>query len=185
MTAGVVLSFAYALGWLPLFFFRVEAVSQASPYYAPSERMSIALSLGLVTLHVSAACLTLSLSTDLRWWRVAPACVLYLSGLAFWLWGRVLIGPLRVRRLPQEPPRQFRRDGAFGVVRHPLYSAVLLAAAAPVLATGRWELGLSFGACVLALAVRAIQEEHRLRAQLGAAYDAYALEVKRLVPFVW
>jgi protein-S-isoprenylcysteine O-methyltransferase Ste14 len=37
----------------------------------------------------------------------------------------------------------------------------------------------------MVLGVRAVTEEKRLRAQLGAQYDDYSKDVKRLVPFVW
>jgi protein-S-isoprenylcysteine O-methyltransferase Ste14 len=39
--------------------------------------------------------------------------------------------------------------------------------------------------CGVALMVRAVQEERRLRAQVGAPYDAYCRAVKRLIPYVW
>jgi protein-S-isoprenylcysteine O-methyltransferase Ste14 len=43
----------------------------------------------------------------------------------------------------------------------------------------------SYTVCAVAIGVRALQEEKRLRAQLGAQYEDYCREVKRLVPFVW
>jgi len=98
---------------------------------------------------------------------------------------RALIGPLRVRRQPYDPPFRFRQDGAFGVVRHPLYLGALVAAGAPVLVVPRAYLAGSWAFCFLALAVRAGQEEARLRAQLGQPYEEYCRGVKRLVPFLW
>jgi protein-S-isoprenylcysteine O-methyltransferase Ste14 len=66
-----------------------------------------------------------------------------------------------------------------------LYFGYLLATAAPVAATPNRWLAVSFALCAMMLAVRAVQEERRLRAQLGAQYDDYCKDVKRLVPFVW
>jgi protein-S-isoprenylcysteine O-methyltransferase Ste14 len=44
----------------------------------------------------------------------------------------------------------------------------------------------SFGAVVVALARRCVQDEPELRATFGAAYASYAAATpSRLVPFVW
>ena len=110
---------------------------------------------------------------------------LFAAAVAFWFWGRMMIGPLRVRRLPDEPPLRLQQHGAFGVVRHPLYFGYLLAAAAPLAVVPRPLFVLTFALCGVALMVRAVQEERRLRAQVGAPYDAYCRAVKRLIPFVW
>jgi protein-S-isoprenylcysteine O-methyltransferase Ste14 len=180
-----VAAFGFALGWLPLFLFRVEATRAALPFYTRAERFWVRLSPIILTVHISTACSVLSFGSELNSRRLVLGSVIFGAGLAFWFWGRLLIGPTQVRRLPQEPPRQFRQDGAFGLVRHPLYFSVLVMALAPVVATGSVVLLTTFSPCAIAIAVRATQEERRLRLQVGAAYDDYSRRVKRLVPFVW
>ena len=44
---------------------------------------------------------------------------------------------------------------------------------------------LTFALSSVGLIVRAVQEERRLRVQVGPPYDDYCREVKRLIPFVW
>lgn len=185
MSGGGIAALAYALGWLLLFACRVEAITQALPRYSGNERTAVRLAPAILSLHVTLSCLWFNLA-GLAWRpRVAFAAVLWSAALAFWFWGRVSIGPPRRRRLPDEPPLEFRRDGPFAIVRHPLYASYIVAALAPVVATASPVLALTFAASFAVIAVRAVQEETRLRAQLGSAYEDYCLRVKRLVPFVW
>lgn len=178
------LSLAYALGWLPMFVFRVEPLRQALPHYAAGERAAVLLVPAVVSLHVTLACLHLGRHPP-RGWPLAIGAALYVAAIAFWYWGRRLISPLRARRLTHEPPLAFRRDGAFGWVRHPLYSSYVAAALAPVITTGSVVLALTFLLCFAAIALRAEQEERWLRRQLGGDYEQYCRAVKRLIPFVW
>jgi len=182
---GVVLAIVFSVGWLPLHLFRAESVSAALPFYRPRERRWVHAIIALLIVHVSAACLTLTLRAPPPLSRCVLAATTFVAGIGFWLWGRVLIGPLRTPRLPNEPPHALRCDGAFGWVRHPLYFGVLVAASAPLIATLRVEIAVTFVLAAIAVVARAQQEEHRLRAQLGAQYDAYCAQVKRLIPFVW
>jgi protein-S-isoprenylcysteine O-methyltransferase Ste14 len=181
---GLLLALLFALGWIPLYAWRAEAMQAALPHYAGAERRWVRLTPTVIGTHVTLACLTVSLSDPSRW-RAALGAALFAAGVAFWFWGRRQIGPLRVTRLPDQPPLALRRDGAFGLVRNPLYFGYLVAAAAPLVVVTRPYLVVTFAACFAALAVRAAQEEQRLHAQLGPAYADYCRAVKRLVPFVW
>ena len=181
---GLVLALAFALGWIPLYVYRAEATLDALPYYSASERRWVELSPAVIGAHVALASILLSLAEPPRW-RIALGAVLLVTGEAFWFWARAQIGPLRVTRLPDQPPPQLRRDGPFGLVRNPLYLGYLAVAAAPAVVAAHPVLVLSFAACFAALAVRAAQEERRLHRQLGVRYAAYCREVKRLIPFVW
>lgn len=185
MTLGLALGLVLGLGWVPLFLFRAEALGAALPAYTYAERRWVQLTPTLLAIHMTAACVAINLTPRISVWSATCVLVTFGGAIVFWFWGRLMIGPLRVRRLPDEPPRLFRRSGAFAIVRHPLYFSYMMAAAAPLFVARRPFLLVTYGLCVIALAVRAAQEERRLRAQLGAAYDAYCRDVKRLIPFVW
>ncbi len=185
MTVGLALAFLFALGWVPLYLWRVETVSDALPAYAASERLWVRATHVVLTVHSTAACIAVSLATDVPVWSAGVSVGLFVAALGFWLWGRTSIAPLRERRAPDQPPLQLRRDGAFGVVRHPLYLSYLIAAGAPLIVAWWAALGVSFALCCLTLAVRVAQEERRLHAQVGPAYAAYCREVKRLIPLLW
>jgi protein-S-isoprenylcysteine O-methyltransferase Ste14 len=185
MSLGIALGLVFGLSWIPLFVFRAESVTEALPSYTPSERLWVTLTPAALTLHMMSVCVAMSLTADITWAGAGAGVVLFGSAIAFWFWGRLLIGPLRVRRLPTDPPLRLQRRGAFGVVRHPLYLGYLLAAAAPLAVVPHPLFVLTFALSSVGLIVRAVQEERRLRAQVGAPYDDYCRDVKRLIPFVW
>lgn len=178
-------AFLYAVSWVPLFLFRVEALRAALPYYSRRERIAVRLAPCLLSLHVAFACVWLNFADIVTDRHLLAGAALWGAGLGLWFWGRIGIGPPAQRRLPDEPPLVFRQDGPFGIVRHPLYASYLFLALAPVLVTASVALLPTFAACVAVIAVRAAQEESRLRAQLGASYDDYCRGVKRLIPFLW
>ena len=184
MSIGFALALLFAAGWLPVFVFRTETWRDVLPVYTPSERFWVTATPVLLTIHFAAGCLILSTTADVPAWRALAGAGLFGLGLAVWFWARSAIAPLDVRLSPDQPPREFRRDGPFGLVRNPLYFACLLALAAPVVATGAPALVASYALCLVALWVRAVQEERRLHAQLGGVYADYCREVKRLIPFV-
>ena len=185
MSLAILLAIVFALGWVPIFYFRAEAISEAFPSYRGSERVWTVAAPAVVSLHVAASCFFLSTLASLPWTRALASSALFAGGIAFWFWARQAISPWRVRRLPDEAPSRLRRDGAFGLVRNPLYFAMLLTAAAPAVAAGEPMLAMTYAAALLCLIVRSMQEERRLHEQLGAEYADYSRTVKRLVPFVW
>ncbi len=75
--------------------------------------------------------------------------------------------------------------GPFRFVRHPIYSALFAFLLAMAVALGHWR-GLILGVPLYWIGtwIRIAEEERLLRAQFGAAYDAYAARVKRFVPGV-
>ena len=184
MSLGVFLSLVFTFGWFCMFLFRAESLWVALPYYSGVERFWVAATPLVLTTYVTAACVTVAFSA------VEPrsaflSAALFGLALIFWFWGRAQIGEMRRPRLPDEPPLALRSDGVFGVVRHPLYFSYLVACAAPLLIVPRWFLCIGFGACVMAIVVRTIEEERRMHQQVGAAYAQYCKSVKRLVPWVW
>jgi protein-S-isoprenylcysteine O-methyltransferase Ste14 len=185
MTLGLGLAVLYTVSLAPLFFIRTESLGDALPYYSRAERASAIGSAVLVTVHMTLACVCVSLTPDVGAGTAVASVGLFFSGVALWVWARVQIGPLRIQRLPDEPPLRLRRDGAFAIVRNPLYLAILMIAAAPLVVAQRLVLGVTYLLSAGTLALRAVQEERRLHTQLGTEYAEYCRAVKRLVPFVW
>jgi protein-S-isoprenylcysteine O-methyltransferase Ste14 len=81
---------------------------------------------------------------------------------------------------------QLVQNGPFAFVRHPIYVALFLFMVAMAIAYGHTH-NLIAGVPIYALATwfRIRHEEHLLREQFGADYDAYAARVKRFVPGVF
>lgn len=75
------------------------------------------------------------------------------------------------------------QSGPFRWVRNPIYIALGVFMVAMAVAFGHWR-NLVVGVPLYALGtwMRVMREEALLRAQFGAAYDAYTARVKRFVP---
>jgi protein-S-isoprenylcysteine O-methyltransferase Ste14 len=72
----------------------------------------------------------------------------------------------------------------YGIVRHPIYTGILLAILATMAAKGTIPAVAGALVIILGLWMKARLEEGFLREQLGAdAYDAYRRRVPMLVPF--
>ncbi len=109
---------------------------------------------------------------------VSLLVVALLLGLA----GATRLG--RFLRIHPAPPERaaLRTDGVYGLVRHPIYAAVLLAATGEVLRSGQLVPLLGLLGLSVVLHVKAGYEEDLLRERFGQAYDTYASRVPRLVP---
>ena len=182
---GKALVLLFTIGWLPVFLLRAETWHVALPVYERGERFWIVVTPVIIAAHFTLGCLAARAELSMPMWRAVVSAAVFVAGIFVWLWGRSEIGPLRVRRLPSDAPLAFRRDGAFAMVRHPMYFGHVLASLAPVVATPRLTLLSTFAACAFAVSMIAIQEERRLYTQLGPVYAQYCREVKRLIPFIW
>jgi protein-S-isoprenylcysteine O-methyltransferase Ste14 len=121
-----------------------------------------------------------SFDAALGWLGVA-ACA---TGIGIATWARVCLGrnwgmPMTVRARPT-----LVRSGPYRVVRHPIYSGLLLGAIGSALVTGPGWLVVVVGAgayFVVSLRV----EENDLASAFPEQYPEYAGHTKRLIPFVY
>lgn len=112
------------------------------------------------------------------------AVVLGVLGAIFGISGTLVLG--RGRTIFPEPLSQARlvRSGIYGIVRHPLYTSVILLSLAWAL---WWR---SFPGLALALATigfldaKARHEERRLHLKFPD-YESYSRRVKRLLPWIY
>lgn len=185
MNVGLALALLFTLMWGGVFLFRVEPVRRSLSVYQPRERFWVLVTPLLLTVHFTILGMMLSGLPAPEFLRGLGGTVVFGCGMTLWFWARVAIGPPRQRRLPDDPPLRFRQDGPFGIVRNPCALGVLIAAAGPLLIVPSAVSALTFFLSAIALGVRARQEERRMVAQVGAAYEAYCRQVKRLIPFVW
>ncbi len=115
-------------------------------------------------------------------WAMAALCV---CGFLFAWWARLHLGRLWSGTVTRKEGHRVVDSGPYALVRHPIYTGILIAAAATVVAQGT-TLAVAGAALLLAgFWLKARHEEGFLRAELGTeAYDAYAARTPMLVPFV-
>ena len=75
-------------------------------------------------------------------------------------------------------------SGAYGIVRHPIYTGLIAAFIGSALARDEWRAVLAVVIATVALWRKLMVEERWMREQFGRAYDDYSARVPRLVPFL-
>ena len=105
-------------------------------------------------------------------------------GFLFSWWARLHLGKLWSGWVSKKADHRIVDSGPYGIVRHPIYTGLLLAAIATAVLKG--TIYALIGAALIGLGfwIKARLEERFLRQELGAeAYDAYRRRVPMLVPF--
>lgn len=114
-------------------------------------------------------------------WFFAALCGL---SLAFTWWARIGLGPLWSLSVSRKDIHNIVQDGAYHLVRHPIYTGLIAAAASHAVLIG--QLANLAGAALMAIGfwLKARFEERFLARELGsAAYAEYARRTPMLVPF--
>jgi protein-S-isoprenylcysteine O-methyltransferase Ste14 len=138
----------------------------------------VILQMGLLLLLAAAA------ATAARAAQVpAPAWVLAAAALALaaWTLAHNRIGNFNIRPLPKAGGRLIT-SGPYRWIRHPMYSTVLLGAAALAWVAPAWA-WLAWAALAGVLWVKSSLEERAL-VQLHPAYAAYRRRTRRLLPWL-
>ena len=122
-----------------------------------------------------------SLRDPIKWVLVAPVA----AGLLFAWWARIHLGRLWSDRVVRKAGHHVVDTGPYRLVRHPIYSGLILAALSTAVQKGTALALLGVVLVTLAFWIKARREERFLRAELGAdAYESYARKTAMLAPFV-
>jgi protein-S-isoprenylcysteine O-methyltransferase Ste14 len=121
-----------------------------------------------------------------RIWPVAAGMTLLLAGVALRAWSIATLGRFFQYQIQIQAEHTVVTAGPYRWVRHPSYTGVALAVTGFALASGDV---LSLVAAVIltaiGLAVRIRAEERQLMEALGADYERFAAERKRVIPGIW
>jgi protein-S-isoprenylcysteine O-methyltransferase Ste14 len=117
-------------------------------------------------------------------WITWLGFALTLIGLAFTCWARVTLGRNWSGVVQLKQDHELIVRGPYSMVRHPIYTGLLLAFLGSALALGEWR-GLVATLIVGVSFWRKLRLEERwLRELFGQQYQDYAARVKALVPWV-
>jgi len=118
-------------------------------------------------------------------WNGAWICVVLIAlGFAFCWWARIHLGRLWSGAVTRKADHRVIDSGPYGLVRHPIYTGILLAVLATMAAKGT-VLAVA-GAILIGIGIwmKARLEERWLSQELGAGdYAAYRRRVPMLLPF--
>jgi protein-S-isoprenylcysteine O-methyltransferase Ste14 len=111
-------------------------------------------------------------------------CGVMVAGVAFAWWARLHIGRLWSSSVGRKADHHVVDTGPYRLVRHPIYSGVLLSIYVTGVMRGTVAAVLGMAVITAGFYVKARLEERFLRQELGSAYDDYARRVGMLIPFL-
>jgi protein-S-isoprenylcysteine O-methyltransferase Ste14 len=124
-----------------------------------------------------------SVPVDSRVLQVAGATLL-LSGLGVAVWARIHIGRNWGMPMTEKDAPELVTSGPYRLVRHPIYSGLLLAVLGTSLVINI-DLLIAFGVMVAYFVYSALVEERLLTTSFPTAYPSYRARTKMLIPFVF
>ncbi len=117
------------------------------------------------------------------WWFWYAAAVTA-GGMLFSVWARRHLGKNWSQAVTLKENHELITSGPYALVRHPIYTGLLLAIVGCAVARGEWRgliaVALAFGALWQKLKL----EEKWMHAQFGESYEAYSRRVSALVPHI-
>jgi protein-S-isoprenylcysteine O-methyltransferase Ste14 len=117
-------------------------------------------------------------------WRAGLGLVLFAIGLAFAIWARLHIGRNWGGPMSRKDNPELVTGGPYRLVRHPIYSGVLLAGVGTAVALS-WTWLIAVALAGVYFVYSATVEERNLTEQLPDAYPAYKRSTRMLLPFIF
>jgi len=117
-------------------------------------------------------------------WPFWAGVALTAGGLLFTVWARIKIGRNWSGIVTIKEGHELITSGPYAIVRHPIYTGLLLAFVGSALARAEWRGILAVVIAGWALWRKLRFEERWLREQFGESYQAYSQRVATLVPFL-
>jgi len=118
-------------------------------------------------------------------WAFWVGALIAAGGFLFTIWARLHLGKNWSGTVTIKDGHELITTGPYALVRHPIYSGLLLAFLGSALALGEWRGMLALALATGAFSLKLRLEEKWMRQQFGDAYAQYARRVTALVPFVW
>jgi protein-S-isoprenylcysteine O-methyltransferase Ste14 len=115
-------------------------------------------------------------------WVFGAGALITAAGLIVAVWARVYLGRNWSGTVTIKEDHELIDRGPYALVRHPIYTGLLVALMGSALARGEWR-GLFAVLIAWAALWRKLQVEERwMRARFGARYENYCQRVPALVP---
>lgn len=110
--------------------------------------------------------------------------VMVAAGLGFAVWARVYLGRNWSATVTVKQDHELIRRGPYGLVRHPIYTGLLLALLGTAVGIGEWRGLVAFAFLTIGFLVKIKAEERFMNETFGERYARYRAEVPALIPFI-
>jgi protein-S-isoprenylcysteine O-methyltransferase Ste14 len=108
-----------------------------------------------------------------------------LSGIAFTVWARVTLGSNWSSVVTVKANHELVQTGPYALVRHPIYTGILVMFMGNALEVAQWRSLLSVVLVLISFLIKLRLEERWMVELFGPTYEAYRKRVAMLVPWVW
>lgn len=115
---------------------------------------------------------------------VVTGVALTYAGVAIAIWARLILGRQWSASVTLKEGHQLVRRGPYGVVRHPIYSGVMLATLGTALVVGDVAALLGTLLSYAMWYVKSRHEERFMVKRFGAEYEGYRRDTWALIPFI-
>jgi len=117
-------------------------------------------------------------------WCFWSGAAITAGGLLFSVWARRHLGKNWSQAVTVKEGHELITSGPYALVRHPIYTGLLLALLGSAVARGEWRGLLAVALVFGALWHKLRLEEKWMRAQFGESFEVYSRHVAALVPHI-
>jgi len=117
-------------------------------------------------------------------WVLVAGVVLTYAGIALAIWARIVLGKNWSAMVTIKEGHRLVRTGPYSLVRHPIYSGLLLAVMGTALVVGEVRGLVAAAIAFSAWLVKSRTEEGFLMEEFGPEYEEYCRHTRALVPFI-
>jgi protein-S-isoprenylcysteine O-methyltransferase Ste14 len=176
---------AFAVGWAAFCLYWLVAAFSVKrgriPWSRELQIRAVILVVVIVLIRVGAF-RDHGLNTDQ--WRAGVGLALFALGLGFAIWARMCIGRNWGTPMTQKNEPELVTSGPYHLVRHPIYSGILVAGVGTAVALS-WPWLTAVVLATIYFLYSASVEERYLTEQLPDEYPIYKRSTKMLVPFIF
>ncbi len=116
--------------------------------------------------------------------QIAAVALTY-AGIAFAIWARFYLGGNWSGRVTLKQDHTLIQSGPYALVRHPIYTGMVLAALGTAIGIGQLRCFVGVGLAFASWLVKSRTEEALLITKFGEKYEEYRRQVKAIIPFVF
>jgi protein-S-isoprenylcysteine O-methyltransferase Ste14 len=115
----------------------------------------------------------------------AVGYALLMAGMLFAGWARLFLGGNWSSSVTLKEDHTLIQSGPYRIVRHPIYTGLLVALLGTAIALGELRCFLGVLLAAIAWKIKSMSEETLMVQQFGDQYTRYREQVKGLVPYLW
>ena len=177
--------------WLAWLAYWLAAARDVKPARRQESQASRLLT---VVLIIPAAVLLVVPGSGLHWLgtRFLPdtmiaywlGLLVVVAGLAFAVWARMHLGRNWSGTVTVKENHELIRSGPYGIVRHPIYTGLLIAMLGTAIVFGQWRGLLAFCFLTIAFLLKLRREERFMEESFPDTYPSYRAQVPALIPLL-